>query len=308
MSQLHYDIGASAQKVLEEIILKMTNFLYEKTKIKNLCLAGGVALNGVANYRILKESKFENIHIPPSPGDAGSAIGCAKYLYHAYHGNERVIETISSNRISENVYVGPSHSNEQIKAFLEKNNISYELLDNEQLLKTTAKLISEGNVVGWFQGKMEWGPRALGNRSILADPRKKEMKDILNEKIKHRESFRPFAPSILEEFCSEYFDIDITSPYMLFVAPIKKPNLIPAVTHVDGTGRLQTVSKQSNPLYYNLINEFYKLTSVPVIINTSMNVKGEPIVNTPKEAYNMLQKTDMDYLILGNHMVEKVVS
>ncbi len=308
MSQLHYDIGASAQKVLEEIILKMVNFLYEKTKIKNLCLAGGVALNGVANYRILKESKFENIHIPPSPGDAGSAIGCAKYLYHAYHGNERVIETISSNRISENVYVGPSHSNEQIKAFLEKNNISYELLDNEQLLKTTAKLISEGNVVGWFQGKMEWGPRALGNRSILADPRKKEMKDILNEKIKHRESFRPFAPSILEEFCSEYFDIDITSPYMLFVAPIKKPNLIPAVTHVDGTGRLQTVSKQSNPLYYNLINEFYKLTSVPVIINTSMNVKGEPIVNTPKEAYNMLQKTDMDYLILGNHMVEKVVS
>ena len=308
MSQLHYDIGASAQKVLEEIILKMTNFLYEKTKIKNLCLAGGVALNGVANYRILKESKFENIHIPPSPGDAGSAIGCAKYLYHAYHGNERVIETISSNRISENVYVGPSHSNEQIKAFLEKNNISYELLDNEQLLKTAAKLISEGNVVGWFQGKMEWGPRALGNRSILADPRKKEMKDILNEKIKHRESFRPFAPSILEEFCSEYFDIDITSPYMLFVAPIKKPNLIPAVTHVDGTGRLQTVSKQSNPLYYNLINEFYKLTSVPVIINTSMNVKGEPIVNTPKEAYNMLQKTDMDYLILGNHMVEKVVS
>ena len=308
MSQLHYDIGASAQKVLEEIILKMVNFLYEKTKIKNLCLAGGVALNGVANYRILKESKFENIHIPPSPGDAGSAIGCAKYLYHAYHGNERVIETISSNRISENVYVGPSHSNEQIKAFLEKNNISYELLDNEQLLKTTAKLISEGNVVGWFQGKMEWGPRALGNRSILADPRKKEMKDILNEKIKHRESFRPFAPSILEEFCSEYFDIDITSPYMLFVAPIKKPNLIPAVTHVDGTGRLQTVSKQSNPLYYNLINEFYKLTSVPVIINTSMNVKGEPIVNTPKEAYNMLQKTDMDYLILGNHMVEKIVS
>ena len=308
MSQLHYDIGASAQKVLEEIILKMVNFLYEKTKIKNLCLAGGVALNGVANYRILKESKFENIHIPPSPGDAGSAIGCAKYLYHAYHGNERIIERISSNRISENVYVGPSHSNEQIKAFLEKNNISYELLDNEQLLKTAAKLISEGNVVGWFQGKMEWGPRALGNRSILADPRKKEMKDILNEKIKHRESFRPFAPSILEEFCSEYFDIDITSPYMLFVAPIKKPNLIPAVTHVDGTGRLQTVSKQSNPLYYNLINEFYKLTSVPVIINTSMNVKGEPIVNTPKEAYNMLQKTDMDYLMLGNYMVEKVVS
>jgi len=152
---------------------------------------------------------------------------------------------------------------------------------------------------------MEWGPRALGNRSILADPRDAKMKDILNEKIKHRESFRPFAPSILEEYVSEYFDIDITSPYMLLVAPVKKPEKIPAVTHVDGTGRLQTVSKQSNPLYYDLINEFYKITNIPVIINTSMNVMGEPIVNTPEQAYNMIKKTDMDYIVMGNHLVSK---
>ena len=166
-------------------------------------------------------------------------------------------------------------------------------------------MIAEGNVVGWYQGKMEWGPRALGNRSILADPRKKEMKDILNEKIKHRESFRPFAPSILEEFTSEYFDMNIPSPYMLMVSPIKKPEKIPAVTHVDGTGRLQTVSKNSNPLYYKLINEFYNLTGIPVVINTSMNVKGEPIVNTPEQAYNMLSKTDMDCVFLKNFLVKK---
>ena len=166
-------------------------------------------------------------------------------------------------------------------------------------------LISEGNVVGWYQGKMEWGPRALGNRSILADPRNAKMKDILNEKIKHRESFRPFAPCILEEYAPEYFDIDIPSPYMLLVAPVKKPEKIPAVTHVDGTGRLQTVSKEINPLFYDLINEFYKTTGVPVLINTSMNVRGEPIVNTLEQAYSMIIKTDMDYIVLGNYIVKK---
>ena len=166
-------------------------------------------------------------------------------------------------------------------------------------------LIADGNIVGWYQGKMEWGPRALGSRSILADPRKAEMKDILNEKIKHRESFRPFAPSILEEYVSEYFDIDRPSPYMLFVAPVRKPELIPAVTHVDGTGRLQTVNRDTNPLYYDLINEFYKITGVPVIINTSMNVMGEPIVNTPEQAYQMIVKTDMDCIVMGNCLVRK---
>ena len=304
VEQIHFDIGASAQLVLEDILLKMVNHVYNKTKMKNLCLGGGVALNGVANYRILKEGPFENLHIPPSPGDAGSAVGCAQYLYHCHAKNKRVVEE-STERITDNIYVGPEYSNDEIKSFLDKNKISYDFLEREQLLKNSAKLIAEGNIVGWYQGKMEWGPRALGNRSILADPRDEKMKDVLNEKIKHRESFRPFAPSILEDYISEYFDMDRPSPYMLFVAKVKKPDKIPAVTHIDGTGRLQSVSKEVNPLYYDLINEFYKLTDIPVIINTSMNVMGEPIVNTPEHAYNMILKTDMDYLVMGNYLVRK---
>jgi carbamoyltransferase len=301
-TQLHYDIAASAQLILEDILLKMANHVYKKTKMKNLCLGGGVALNGVANYRILAEGPFEKIHIPPSPGDAGSAVGCAQYMYYCHLKNKRILEN-NSDMIKNNIYVGPSYSNDEIKLFLDKNNIPHEFLETSPLLKKTAKLISEGNVVGWYQGKMEWGPRALGNRSILADPRNPNMKDILNEKIKHRESFRPFAPSILEEFVSDYFEINVPSPYMLFVAKIRKPKKIPAVTHVDGTGRLQSVSKDVNSLYYDLINEFYKITGVPVIINTSMNVMGEPIVNTPEQAYQMILKTDMDYLVLGNHLL-----
>ena len=207
--------------------------------------------------------------------------------------------------MSENVYLGPRYSNEEIKSYLDSVNITYKELDQNQLLQKTAKLISEGSVVGWFQGRMEWGPRALGNRSILADPRNASMKDILNEKIKHRESFRPFAPSILEEYVSEYFDLNIPCPYMLLVTKVKKPETIPAVTHVDGTGRLQTVSKDANPLYYNLIQEFYNMTNVPVLINTSMNVRGEPIVNTPQQAYAMLLKTDMDYLVLGSFVISR---
>ena len=302
--QIHLDIAASAQKVLENILLKMVNHVYENTDTKNLCLGGGVALNGVANFKILKEGPFENVHIPPSPGDAGSAVGAAQYLYYVYHKNPK---NTSSNTqlIQENIYVGPSHSNEEIKSFLDSKNISYESFEGISLLQKTAKLISDGNVVGWYQGKMEWGPRALGNRSILADPRRADMKDILNAKIKHRESFRPFAPSIMEEFSEEYFEMDIPSPYMLMVAPVKKPKEIPAVTHVDGTGRLQTVSKDTNRLYYDLINEFYKITQVPVIINTSMNVMGEPIVNTPEQAYQMIVKTDMDYIVMGNYLVQK---
>ena len=303
--QIHFDIGASAQKVLEDIILKMVNHIYSKTKMKNLCIGGGVALNGVANYKILTEGPFENIHIPPSPGDAGSAVGAAQYLYHIYHKNPKNIFRNNSDLIQENIYVGPSFSNEKIKDFLDSRNIPYESFNRESLLKKTAQLIADGNVVGWYQGKMEWGPRALGNRSILADPRKSEMKDILNQKIKHRESFRPFAPSIMEEYTSEYFDMDISSPYMLMVSPVKKPEKIPAVTHIDGTGRIQTVSKETNSLYYDLINEFFKITGIPVIINTSMNVMGEPIVNTPEQAYNMIVKTDMDYLIMGNYLIEK---
>ena len=303
--QIHYDIGASAQKVLEDIMLKMVNHVHKKTGMKNLCLGGGVALNGVANYRILKEGPFESVHIPPSPGDGGSAIGCAQYLYYIHKKQRRIIVQDHAKRIQENVYVGPSFSNDEIKSFLEENNIDYEYLTREQLLQTTAKLISEQNVVGWYQGKIEWGPRALGNRSILADPRDSKMKDVLNEKIKHRELFRPFAPSILEEYVSEYFDLNIPSPYMLFVAKVKKPDKIPAVTHVDGTGRLQTVSREANPLYYDLINDFYKITGVPVVVNTSMNVRGEPIVNTPEQAYAMIIKTEMDYIMMGNYMIQR---
>ena len=303
--QIHYDIAASAQKVLEDIMLKMVNHVHKKTGMKNLCLGGGVALNGVANYRILKEGPFESVHIPPSPGDGGSAVGCAQYLYYIHKKQRRIIVQDHAKRIQENIYVGPSFSNDEIKSFLEENNIDYEYLTREQLLQTTAKLISEQNVVGWYQGKIEWGPRALGNRSILADPRDSKMKDVLNEKIKHRELFRPFAPSILEEYVSEYFDLNIPSPYMLFVAKVKKPDKIPAVTHVDGTGRLQTVSREANPLYYDLINDFYKITGVPVLVNTSMNVRGEPIVNTPEQAYAMIIKTEMDYIMMGNYMIQR---
>ena len=301
--QIHFDIGASAQKILEDILLKMVNHVYEKFKMKNLCLGGGVALNGVANYRILKESSFDNIHIPPSPGDGGSAVGCAQYLYHIHHNNQRIVEKDMGKIIRENVYVGTSYHDEKITEFLDSKKISYERFERTELLKKTAQLIADGNIVGWYQGKMEWGPRALGCRSILADPRKAEMKDILNEKIKHRESFRPFAPSILEEYVSEYFEIDRSSPYMLIVVPVKKPEKIPAVTHVDGTGRLQTVNKDANPLYYDLISEFYKITGIPVIINTSMNVMGEPIVNTPEQAYQMIVKTDMDCIVMGNNLI-----
>ena len=303
--QIHFDIGASTQKVLEDVILKMVNHIHTKTKMKNICIGGGVALNGVANYKILKEGPFENVHIPPSPGDAGSAVGAAQYLYHIYHKNSKNIIKNNIQLIHENVYVGPSFSDTEIVKFLDSENISYKSFDKKSLLEKTAQLIADGNIVGWYQGKMEWGPRALGNRSILADPRREDMKDILNAKIKHRESFRPFAPSILEECSSEYFEIDVPSPYMLMVSPVKKPKDIPAVTHVDGTGRVQTVSKESNPLYYDLINEFYKITDVPVIINTSMNVMGEPIVNTPEQAYQMIVKTDMDYIVMGNNLVKK---
>jgi carbamoyltransferase len=303
--QIHFDIGASAQKVLEDIILKMVHHIHAKTKMKNICIGGGVALNGVANYKILSEGPFENVHIPPSPGDAGSAVGAAQYLYYVYHKNSKNNFQNNTQLIRENVYVGPSFRNNQIREYLDSKKIPYRSFDRDLLLKTTAQLIADGNVVGWYQGKMEWGPRALGNRSILADPRRADMKDILNAKIKHRESFRPFAPSILEEYAGEYFEIDVPSPYMLMVVPVKKPKDIPAVTHVDGTGRLQTVSKNTNPLYYDLISEFNKITGVPVIINTSMNVMGEPIVNTPEEAYQMVVKTDMDYIVMGNNIVVK---
>ena len=303
--QIHFDIGASAQLILEETILKMVNHIHKKTNEQNLCLGGGVALNGVSNYRVLKEGPFSEIFIPPSPGDAGSAAGAAQFAYFNYLKNKRRTDVVLSEQIKNNIYLGPQFSNDEIENFLEKQNVKSIKMEKDQLLDKVTDLITKKNVVGWFQGKMEWGPRALGNRSILSDPRLSEMKDILNEKIKHREKFRPFAPSVLEEFSQEYFDCDVTSPYMLLVAPVKKPESIPAVTHVDGTGRLQTVSKETNPLYYSLIRKFYEKTGVPVLINTSMNVRGEPIVNTPEQAFNMLLKTEMDFLVLGNNLVSR---
>ena len=305
IEQIHYDIGASAQMVLEEILLKMTHHVHKKTKQKNLCFAGGVALNGVANSRILNEGPFDQIYIPPSPGDGGSAIGCSMFAYYSHLKKSRRIEINSADTISHNVYLGPQYTNAEILSFLKSKNIPYQEWNMQELLLQTAKLISEQNIVGWYQGRMEWGPRALGNRSILADPRDEKMKDILNEKIKHREPFRPFAPSVLEEYTSEYFDTNVPSPYMLLVVKVKKPEVIPAVTHIDGTSRLQTVSKIANPLYYGLIEEFFKLTGVPVLVNTSMNVRGEPIVNTLNQAYTMLLKTDMDHLVMGNFLVSR---
>ena len=304
--QIHYDIAASAQKVLEEILMRMVRYIHKNTGQKNLCLGGGVALNGVANYKILKEGPFENIFIPPSPGDAGSALGAALYGYYSIQNKQRSIEKDNSIKVSNEVFIGPEYSNEDIENFLNEKGISFEKYERQQLLEKVAKLISEQNVVGWYQGRMEWGPRALGNRSILSDPRNPKMKDILNEKIKHREGFRPFAPSILEEYASEYFELEISSPYMLLVTKVKKPDQIPAVTHVDGTARVQTISRITNELYYDLINEFYKLTNVPVLINTSMNVRGEPIVNTLEQAHNMIVKTDMDYIVMGNYLIPRL--
>ena len=209
----------------------------------------------------------------------------------------------ADERVVENVYVGPSYTNEQVCEYLDKAGASYERLGRDDLLSRTAGLVADGNVVGWYQGAAEWGPRALGDRSVLADPRRAEMKDVLNARIKHREQFRPFAPSVLAEAATEWFDIDVPSPYMLMVAPVKRPEDIPAVTHVDGTARLQTVSRGANPLYYDFIAEFGRQTGVPVVVNTSMNVMGEPIVNTPEQAHRMLVQTDMDWLVAGDCIV-----
>ena len=313
MTQDYMDVAASAQAVLEHIMLAMARHVRRETGMGDLCMGGGVALNGVANYRILREGAAKRLHIPPSPGDAGSAAGCAQYLHYAVHGGEggspqdeekapRILG--ADERVAENVYVGPAYTDEQVRAFLDSAGAAYERLGRPGLLSRTAGLIADGLVVGWFQGAAEWGPRALGSRSVLADPRRAEMKNLLNSKIKHREPFRPFAPSVLEEAAPDWFDIDIPSPYMLMVAPVKRPDEIPAVTHVDGTARLQTVSRSAKPLYYDLIAEFGNTTGVPVVVNTSMNVMGEPIVNTPGQAYRMLEQTDLDYLVIGDCVVD----
>ncbi len=305
VTQHHKDMAATLQKITEEAVFKMLKHLHEITKCDNLCMAGGVALNSVANGKILKNTPFKNIYIQPAAGDHGASIGVAKYIYHTILNNER-------KEVQETAYLGPGFSTEEIKKFLEDYKINYATFKNdEELIKKTAELIYKDNVIGWFQGRMEWGPRALGSRSILSNASNPKMQDILNLKVKHREKFRPFAPVVPEEDAKDYFECDepvpIPTDFMLMVYPIKedKQKLIPAVTHVDGSGRLQTIRKQHNPLYYGVIKEFEKLSKVPILINTSFNIRGEPIVCTPLDAYKCMMGTGIDYLVMDKFLVKR---
>lgn len=300
IEQEHQDLAASIQKVTEEIMLKMAKFLYQQTNLRNLCLAGGVALNCVANGKILRETNFENLFIQPAAGDAGGAVGVAAFIYNGLLNNQR-------NWTWEDANFGPEYSDLEIKTFLHENQINFKEYPSSELIKLTARLLAENNVIGWFQGRMEFGPRALGNRSILADPRKPENKDRVNRKIKFREEFRPFAPAILEEKVSEYFVVDYPSPYMLLVAQVMpdKKGKIPAVIHIDGSARIQTVNQKQNPLFYDLLKEFEKLTGCPVLLNTSFNLKGEPIVCSPPDAYLTFMNSGLDYLVMGNYVLDK---
>ncbi len=307
-NEYYADIAASVQAVLEEAMINLANAAYKETGIDRLCLAGGVALNSVANYKIFKNTPFKEIYIQPAATDAGGALGCAFYVYNKLSNNPRRF-------VMEHVYWGEQYNESEIKKYLEENNIKYTYEKDEKLTDIVVDEISKGEVVGWFQGRFEWGPRALGNRSILADPRRQDMKDIVNTKIKFREPYRPFAPSVLLEKTEEYFDIKQPQKhyplrFMLYVVDVKenKREIIPAVTHVDGTGRIQTVSKDTNPKYYNLIKKFEEATGVPVILNTSFNLKGEPIVNSPEDAIKTFYKSEMDTLILENFIVKKMGS
>jgi len=303
----HYaDIAASIQAVTEEIMLKIAQQAYKETGQKRLCMAGGVALNSVANGKILKQTPFEELYIQPAAGDGGGAIGAALYAYHTILGKPRGF-------VMEHAYWGEEHGADEIEAFLKENGIHYERLENEdKLIERVVDRLQEGKVIGWSQGRFEWGPRALGHRSILADPRRAEMKDLVNVKIKFREPFRPFAPSVLAERVEDYFALPdaqkhFPARFMLYVVDVKedKRDILPAITHVDGTGRLQTVRREQSPKYYRLIESFGEATGVPVVLNTSFNLKGEPIVNTPKEAFHTFAESGMDVLVLGNYVIEK---
>jgi len=300
LTQKHKDLAASIQKVTEEIMLKMAIQLERETRLENLCLSGGVALNCVANGRILRESGFKNLFIQPAAGDAGGAVGVAAYIHYALLNNQR-------DFVWEHAYWGPEYSNSEIEQFLNGRHLAYQKARELELPALTAKLLAQGKVIGWFQGRMEFGPRALGNRSILADPRNPHTKDRVNKKIKFREEFRPFAPAILEERAKDFFEIACPSPYMLLVAQVRpeKKNLIPAVTHLDGSARLQTVNQRQNPLFYSLLKEFEKQTGCPALLNTSFNLKGEPIVCSPLDAYSTFLRSGLDFLILGNCVLDK---
>ena len=307
LSQRHHNLAATMQARLEEVYFEMLRKLQKRTGQRSICLAGGVAFNCVANGKIFEETPFERVYVQPAAGDAGLAVGAAYYVHHQILNQPRKF-------VMEHAYWGPEFSEAQIRSAIESSGMAgagYQVraLSEEDTATETAKRISEGKIVGWFQGRAEWGPRALGNRSIVVDPRRAEMKDILNERIKHREMFRPFAPSILEEATGEYFMRSDPSPFMTFAYSVRpeKRDQIPAPTHVDGTGRLQTVSCAANPRYWRLIREFGNLTGVPVVLNTSFN-DNEPIVCKPEEAINCFQRTRMDVLVLGNTIIEKSAS
>lgn len=325
ITRRHMDLARSAQEVTEEAMLRMACYAGQKTGLKKLCLAGGVALNCVGNGRILRQGPFEDIWIQPASGDAGGALGAALFVWHQYLNNQRIAD--GKKDFQQGSLLGPEFKNNYILDYLKRNNISYTELKNEEIAEKIADLIAEGKVIGWFQGRMEFGPRALGSRSILGDARSPKMQEIMNLKIKFRESFRPFAPSVIEERVSDFFELDRESPYMLLVARVRKEycrqeseegparegldklrfirSEIPAVTHVDCSARVQTVDKDTNPLFYNLIKKFGEKYRYPIVINTSFNVRGEPIVCAPQDAYLCFKRTNMDYLLMGNFLIEK---
>ena len=324
LKPFHMDLAASIQVVTEDIVLALARSLHEETGAKNLCLAGGVALNCVANGRLLREGPFDNIWIQPASGDAGSALGAALVTWHQHFNQTR---TPNSRDAMHGTYLGPAFSNQDICNYLESQNIPFQSQNDEQLFNSVATLLDEGKVVGWFNGRMEFGPRSLGARSILGDPRNQDMQSVMNLKIKYRESFRPFAPAVLADHVQNQFELDQSSPYMLIVAPVKKElctpmtqeqdqlfgidklnvprSSLPAVTHVDYSARVQTVHAETNPRFHGLISAFHTRTGCPTLVNTSFNVRGEPIVCTPEDAYRCFMRTEMDVLVLENQILLK---
>lgn len=325
ITQFYCDVASSIQKITEMIIMNMVRHIKKETNLDYLCLAGGVALNCVANGKILKENLFKDIWIQPAAGDAGGAVGSALFVWYKYLDNKR--EAKNKKDFQKASLLGPSYTEEEIEDFLNKEGVKYSKLPKEEIPKKIAELIVDGKVVGILQGRMEFGPRALGCRSIVGDPRSKQMQSLMNLKIKFRESFRPFAPTVAIEKVNNYFELDHESPYMLLVAPVRKElrnnlseeekklkgidklkihhSIIPAITHVDYSARIQTVSKEDNPFFYNIIKEVEKLTEYAVIINTSFNVRGEPIICSPKDAYTCFMRTHMDFLIMESFILDK---
>jgi carbamoyltransferase len=329
LTQREMDIAASIQVVTEEVVLRLAGTLHKETGEENLCLAGGVALNCVANGRLLREGPYQNIWIQPAAGDAGGAAGAAAVAWHQYDQQPRKPDgngSAATDRMRGS-YLGPAYASEQIRAELDAFGAKYTVLDDDVLYSRTAQLLTAENVIGWFQGRMEFGPRALGSRSIIGDPRSSQMQSIMNLKIKYRESFRPFAPSVLWERVSDYFELDVPSPYMLIVAPLRQQlwlatpeaqdqlfgieklklrrSELPAVTHVDYSARVQTVHEDTNPRYHGLLKAFERITGCGVLVNTSFNVRGEPIVCSPTDAYRCFMRTEMDYLVMENYLLDK---